>query len=195
MSCQDFAAALVDEQLPQPPGLQAHLEQCEDCRALARLQSSARTLRLSEPPLPPAFTSEDIAGVVRRRRHRRQWVAGAGATCAAALLALAVSVREAPGDFPAPGQELGGPIEGVLRVDPSVSTAGSALERQVRRDSVLETLSSEVAGYTRTRPGVEDRAYDAFGLLATWVRPPESTALDAEPFRTALRAFHPSRSR
>jgi hypothetical protein len=186
MSCQDFAAALVDEQLPRPPGLQAHLEHCADCRALARFHSSARRLRLAEPPLPTALTPEAIRGEVRRRQYRRRWGAGAGATCAAALLAFAVSVRD---EAPEHVGEPGGPLEGVLRVEPSASTAERRPDAWARGDSELEALVREVDGYTRTRPASEDRAYDAFGLLATWVRPPESTALDAEPFRTALQAL------
>ncbi|OJH34057.1 hypothetical protein [Cystobacter ferrugineus] len=193
MSCQDFAAALVDEQLPRPPGLQAHLEHCADCRALARLHSSAGRLRLVEPPLPPAFTPEAILGVVRRRQRRRQWVAGAGATCAAALLVFALSVRDETLEHaPQPGP--GVPLEGVLRAEPSAGTGERLPDTWARGDSELETLVREVDGYTRTRPAVEDRAYATFGLLATWVRPPDSTALDAEPFRTALRVIHPSRS-
>ncbi|EPX62132.1 hypothetical protein D187_010036 [Cystobacter fuscus DSM 2262] len=189
MSCQDFAAALVDEQLPRPPGFQAHLEHCEDCRALARFHSSARRLRLAEPPLPPAFAPEAIHGEVRRRQYRRRWVAGAGSTCAVALLAFALSVRdEAPEHVPPPGA----PLEGVLGVEPIASTGEGPPGAQ--GDFELESLVREVDGYTRTRPAVEDRTYAAFGLLATWVRPPDSTALDAEPFRTALRVIHPSRS-
>ncbi|MFY0575402.1 hypothetical protein ACN28S_14465 [Cystobacter fuscus] len=191
MSCQDFAAALVDEQLPRPPGLQAHLEHCADCRALARFHSSAGRLRLAEPPLPPAFTPEAIRGVVRRRQSRRRWVAGAGATCAAALLVFAVSVRD---EAPERALEPGVPLEGVLSVEPSAGTGESPPDTWARGDSELEALVREVDGYTRTRPAVEDRTYAAFGLLATWVRPPESTALDAEPFRSALRVIHPSRS-
>ncbi|ATB38212.1 hypothetical protein CYFUS_003645 [Cystobacter fuscus] len=191
MSCQDFAAALVDEQLPRPPGLQAHLEHCEDCRALARFHSSAGRLRLPEPPLPPAFTPEAIRGEVRRRQYRRRWVAGAGASCAAALLAFVLSARdEAPEYVPQPGV----PLEGVLSVEPLASTGERPPDTRVQGDFELEALVREVDGYTRTRPAVEDRAYATFGLLATWVRPPDSTALDAEPFRTALRVIHPSRS-
>ena len=84
--------------------------------------------------------------------------------------------------------------EGVLLAEPTPGTGETPSDTWARGDSELETLVREVDGYTRTRPAVEDRAYAAFGLLATWVRPPESTALDAEPFRSALRVIHPSRS-
>lgn len=188
MSCKDFAAALVDEQLPPPPGLQAHLAHCEDCRALARLQVSAQRLRLPEPPLPSTpVTPEAILGVVRRRQRRRRVGAAVGATCAVLLLVLAGSRREVARE-PMPPPE--SPLEGVL-----LAEAGEDIPTEARRevDLALASLVREVEGYSRTRPALEDRTYDAFGLLALWVRPPESRALESEPFRTALWAFQSSR--
>jgi hypothetical protein len=181
MSCQDIAAALLDERLPRPPGFQAHLEQCARCRALAGLQASATSLRLPEPPAPAPLPREAILGEVRRRQLRRRGVASAAATAAVALLVLLVSPREVT---PVSGDVepvVGGPAEGSLR-----ASSGEARS--------LEGLFDEVHGYTRTDPGVEDAMYQPFGALAVWVRPPDSTALDAEPFQTALAAFRVSRS-
>ncbi|ATB32606.1 hypothetical protein [Melittangium boletus] len=173
MSCHEVAAALVDEHLPPPPGMRAHLEHCAECRSLARLHASARALQLPEPPSPAVFSPEAIRRVVRRRQRRRRWAASAGASAAVALLAVLVSTRPEP-------RALSG------NEDPWVM--GSPLEGE----GSLSELLGEVEGYTRTRPSVEDNAYEAFGALATWVRPPESTALEAEPFQWALVAFQVS---
>lgn len=191
MSCHDFAAALVDERLPRPPGLRAHLEQCAACRSLAGLHASATSLRLPEPPAPAAITREAILGEVRRRQHRRRMVASVGATAAVVALVLFVAPRVgAPvSDSVEPG--VGGPVEGSLRVEQPQRTVSPEQEGEVVS---IGELFREVHGYTRTRPSVEDETYEPFGALAVWVRPPDSTALDAEPFRTALAAFQVPKS-
>lgn len=192
MSCQDFVAALVDEHLPRPPGLEAHLEQCAACRSLARLHTSAASLRLPEPPAPAAIPREAILGVVRRRQHRRRMVASAGATAAVAALVLLVSphlgTRGPVDDAPV----VGGPAEGYVPVEPSTRTAPRGQGSEVVS---LAVLFDEVHGYTRTNPSVADEMYQPFGALAAWVRPPDDTALDAEPFQSALVAFHVSQSK
>ncbi|QRN93630.1 hypothetical protein JRI60_31200 [Archangium violaceum] len=190
MSCQDVTAALLDESLPRPPGFQAHLEQCAGCRALAGLHASAASLRLPEPPAPAPLPREAILGEVRRRQHFRRGVASAAATAAVALLVLLVSPRAVT---PVSGEGepvVGGPLEGSLRVEQPVRTAPAG------RGEVLSlgVLFDQVHGYTRTNPSVEDAMYQPFGTLAVWVRPPDATALDGEPFQTALAAFHVSRS-
>jgi len=193
MSCHEVAAALVDEHLPPPPGMGAHLEHCAACRSLARLHASARGLELSEPPVPAAFSPEAIRGVVRRRQRRRRWTAGVGAAGAAVLLAVLVSTRPGPSssgleDTPV----VGGPLEGSLQRVAERAPAASGDDSGQPAPLFMARLLGEVRGYTRTRPGVEDPAYGAFGPLAAWVRPPDATALEAEPFRTALAAFHVS---
>ncbi|PTL75925.1 hypothetical protein [Vitiosangium sp. GDMCC 1.1324] len=192
MSCQDFAAALVDERLPRPPGLQAHLEQCAACRSLARLHASATALRLPEPQAPAAIPREAILGEVRRRQHRRRMAASASATAAVAALVLFVAprVRTPVSDGVEP--VVGGPVEGSLRAEQPARTASPGQGSEVVS---IGELFGEVHGYTRTRPSIEDEMYLPFGALAVWVRPPDSTALDAEPFQTALAAFHVSKSK
>ncbi|MCY1077457.1 hypothetical protein [Archangium lansingense] len=192
MSCQDFAAALVDERLPRPPGFQAHLETCASCRALAGLHASATSLRLPDPPAPAHVSREAILGEVRRRQHRRRMMASATATAAVVALVLLVAPRvRTPVPFETE-QGVGGPIEGSLRAGEPVG------EERVGQGSEVvsvEVLFDEVYGYTRTNPSVEDETYQPFGVLAAWVRPPDVTALDSEPFQTALAAFHVSQSR
>jgi anti-sigma factor RsiW len=172
MSCQDFAAALVDERLPRPPGLEAHLEGCAACRSLARLHTSAASLRLPEPPAPAAIPREAILGVVRRRQHRRRVVASVSATAAVAALVLLVSphvgTRRPVDDAPVAG----GPTEGYVPVEQPTRTAPRGEGSEVVSVAVL---FDEVHGYTRTNPSVVDATYQPFGALAAWVRPPDST--------------------
>jgi hypothetical protein len=192
MSCQDFAAALVDERLPRPPGFQAHLEQCAACRALAGLHASATSLRLPDPPVPAPIPREAILGEVRRRQHRRRVVGSVTATAAVVALVLLVAPR---GRTPVPIETepvVGGPLEGSLRAGEPVAEAPVGQGSEV---ASLGVLFDEVYGYTRTNPSLEDEMYAPFGALAAWVRPPDVTALDAEPFQTALAAFHVSQSR
>lgn len=192
MSCQDFAAALVDERLPRPPGFHAHLEQCAACRALAGLHASANSLRLPDPPAAAPIPREAILGEVRRRQHRRRVVASASATAAVLALVLLVSPRVRTPESIETEPVVGGPVEGSLRAGAPVAEAPVGQGSEVVS---LEVLFDEVYGYTRTNPSVEDAAYEPFGALAAWVRPPDVTALDSEPFRTALAAFHVSQSR
>lgn len=192
MSCQDFAEALVDERLPRPPGLQAHLEQCAACRALAGLHASAASLRLPDPPAPAPIPREAILGEVRRRQHRRRVVASASATAAVVALVLLVSLRVRTPVTVETEPVVGGPVEGSLRAGEPVAEAPVGQGIEVVS---LAVLFDEVYGYTRTNPSVEDEAYEPFGALAVWVRPPDVTALDSEPFQTALAAFHVSQSR
>jgi hypothetical protein len=193
MNCQDIAAALVDEHLPRPPGFQAHLESCPECGMLARLHASATSLRFLGPPAPATIPREAILGEVRRRQHRRRLVASVTATAAVVALVLLVSSRVRT-PVPVESNPVGGPTELYLPVEQAGASGqpGHVAEAEV---VPLGVLFDEVYGYTRTDPGFEDEMYRPFGALAAWVRPTDSTALDSEPFRTALVAFHSPRFR
>jgi len=187
--CQDFAAALVDERLPRPPGLEEHLRRCDGCRALAGLHASATSLRLPDPPAPAPLAREAILGEVRRRQHRRRVVGSVTATAAVVALVLLVSPRVRT---PVPLETepvVGGPSELSLQVGQPGASEPTAEPGQEETGSLAE-LFGEVHGYTRTHPSVADEMYAPFGALTAWVRPPDSTALESEPFRTALVAFH-----
>ena len=181
----------MDEHLPRPPGLEAHLKGCAACRSLARLHTSAASLCLPEPPAPAAIAREEILGVVRRRQHRRRMVASAGATAAVVALVLLVTphvgTRQPVDDAPGEGVH----TEGYVSVEQPTRTA----PRRGSEVVSLGVLFDEVHGYTRTDPSVADEMYQPFGALAAWVRPPDNTALDAEPFQSALAAFHVSQSK
>ncbi|QRK07251.1 hypothetical protein JQX13_45625 [Archangium violaceum] len=172
MSCQDIAAALVDERLPRPPDFQAHLERCAACRSLARLHASASALQLPEPPAPAPFAREAILGEVRRRQHRRRRVASATATAAVVTLFLLVSPRVRTPVSVEDTPVVGGAAEGSLRVEQPVRTAPEGQGSEV---ASIGALFGEVYGYTRTHPSVEDEMYQPFGALAVWVRPPDGS--------------------
>jgi hypothetical protein len=147
-------------------------------------------LRLPDPPEPAAIPREAILGEVRRRQHRRRVAASITASAAAVALVLLVSpsVRMPVSVESTP--VMGGPLEGSLRIE-QPTPAAPAGQGEV---ASIGLLFDEVYGYTRTNPSVEDAMYEPFGALAAWVRPPDSTALDAEPFQTALAAFHVPKS-
>ena len=193
MSCHDFAAALLDERMAPPAGLQEHVAHCPECRALAGLHASASALRMVEPAAPAPITTEAILGEVRRRQRRRRQGAVLGAAAAVGLLLLLLPGRvrlpDTGGDSAA---SAGVAVEGSARILPESSSPSEAPVGQ--EVASLGELLAEVRGYTRTRPAFADTVYRPFGRLASWVRPPESTALDAEPFQTALAAFALSRS-
>jgi hypothetical protein len=171
MSCDDVAAAIVDEGLPRPPQFEAHLEQCPQCRELARLQASASMLRLPGPPPLAPVPRQSILGEVRRRQHRRRAAAGVAVLGAVATLVLFVVSRQAPTV----------PVADVPATSEPVDMLPS-----------LALLLEEVESYTQRDLTFDDETYAPFGGLALWVRPPEPIALNDRPFRTALSPLHPS---
>jgi len=187
--CQDIAAALVDERLPRPPGLEEHLRECAACRALAGLHASATSLRLPEAPAPAPLPREAILGEVRRRQHRRRVVGSVTASAAVVALVLLVSPRERTRVPLEIDPVVGGPSEFSLQAEQPRPSERTTVPTQEEAGS-LAALFGEVHGYTRTDPSLADEMYEPFGALTAWVRPPDSTALDSEPFRTALVAFH-----
>jgi hypothetical protein len=179
MSCDEVAAAIVDEGLPRPAEFQAHLEQCPRCRELARLQASASKLRLPGPPPLAPVPHESILGEVRRRQHRRRAVAGAAVVGAVATLAFFVMPRQAP-------------TVPVTVMPPERVVAETVEPETVAMLSSLSLLFDEVEGYTQRDLSFDDETYAPFGALALWVRPPEPIALNDRPFRAALAPLHPS---
>jgi hypothetical protein len=184
MSCDDVAAAIVDEGLPRTAEFQAHLEQCLQCRELARLQASASKLRLPGPPPLALVPHESILGEVRRRQYRRRAIAGATVVGAVATLVFFVMPRQAP------------PV--VVAELPPASVASETVEPERMPPEAMAMFASiaglleEVEGYTQRDLTFDDPAYASFGELAHWVRPPEPIALNDRPFRTALAPLHPS---
>ena len=171
MSCDDVAAAIIDEGFPRPADFQSHLEQCPQCRELARLHASASALRLAGPPPLPPVPSQSILGEVRRRHLRRRAVAGAAVAGAIAAVVLFMTPR----------------AEKAVPVTDAPVTELAELPR-------IDLLLEEVEGYTQRDLTFNDESYAAFGLLAVWVRTPEPTALDERPFRAALAPLHSSHS-
>jgi hypothetical protein len=185
MNCHEVATTLLEARSPGPE-LRRHLDTCADCRALAALHASASALKLPAPPELAPVSREAVLGTVRRRRVRRQAAAGVGVSLAlgALLLGWPSGSGEAPAPLyndtePAPLAELG------LTREPPAQEAGQG--------SLFE-LMGEVRGYTRRDLVVHDETYRPFGLLAAWVRPPESRALESPPFRTAVLPLYPQES-
>lgn len=178
MNCHAVAAAIVDEGLPRPAGFQAHLEQCSQCRELARLHASASSLRLPGPPELAPIARQSVLSEVRRRHHRRRAIAAAAVTGAVATVVLLVMPRTVP------------PVH--LPEEPVVTTAPTEQLQEEDELASLGLLLDEVDGYTRGNPSVRDETYAPFGALALWVRPPDNIALDDRPFRSALAPLHPT---
>ncbi len=207
MRCHDAAATLMDVHAPRAPErsreLQAHLEGCEECRALAALHSSATQLRLPTPPALAPISRDAVLGVVRRRVLRRR--AAAGAVASLCLAALLLWPRPPPlvlgqgGDdayhyiqgAPVPWPELGM----MARQPPgeAFSEEDAASAPLVERGSLMQ-LMDEVRGFTRRDLVVRDETYQPYGTLAAWLRPPDSRALETPPFRTAVFFLSPQES-
>lgn len=201
MSCHDAAAALVDPRQPRSPELEAHLAGCEDCRALAALHASASALRLPSPPSLPPISRDAVLGEVRRRVLRRRASAGAVASLGVAALVLwlrpAAPGPEAPVEHhymegaPMPRAELGlSRGEGEDAFFPPSLEADTAVAVRAGRGSLLN-LMGEVRGFSRRDVVVHDETYRPFGTLASWVRPPDSRALETPPFRTVVMPLYP----
>jgi hypothetical protein len=203
MRCHDAAAALVDASQPRSPEVEAHLAGCEDCRTLAALHASASALRLPSPPALPPVSREAVLGEVRRRVLRRRAAAGAVASLGVAALVLwlrpaapgrgegPVEVAELEG-APAPRPELGLSREPSRDVDAlAVSPEDAAALAPHAGWGSLMNLMGEVRGLTRRDLVVHDETYRPFGMLAAWVRPPDSRALETPPFRTAVMILYP----
>jgi hypothetical protein len=178
MNCHEVAAAIVDEALPRPEGFQAHLDQCAQCRELARLHASASKLRLPGPPELAPIARQSVLGEVRRRQHRRRAFTLAAVTGVVTGLMLVIPRTQEP-------------VPSLHRAEAQAVSPESPSEEQVELAS-LGLLLEEVDGYTRRNPSVQDGTYAPFGALALWVRPPDNIALDDRPFRTALSPLHPS---
>ncbi|AKF86356.1 hypothetical protein MFUL124B02_25580 [Myxococcus fulvus 124B02] len=189
MRCHDVAPILLESSPPWPPAVRAHLEGCEDCRTLAAVHASASRLHLPvTPPLTPV-TREAVLGEVRRRKVRRRVAAGVVASfCLLGLTWLTRSESPVPRvsedayvqvDAAAPRSELE-----LRRADTEAEVEPEALAQWGRAS--LSDLFTEVRGYTRRDAVYRDDLYRPFGAMAAWLRPPDSRALEAPPFRTAI---------
>jgi hypothetical protein len=195
MRCHDAASALMEE--GRSHELRAHLETCDECRALAALHASASALRLPSPPALSPIPRDAVLGEVRRRVIRRRAAAGAVASMCLAGLVLWTrppapvldegTAPEYSDEVPAPRAELG--MTGQPREDafPEEAPARTVL---AERGSLMN-LMGEVRGYTRRDLVVHDETYRPYGTLASWLRPPDSRALETPPFRTAVMTLYP----
>ncbi|MCP3103363.1 hypothetical protein LZ198_31220 [Myxococcus sp. K15C18031901] len=191
MKCRDAVHALLEASPPWSPELRLHLEGCARCRSLAALHVSASGLGAPALPALPAIAREGVLGEVRRRRVRRRTFAVAAASLGVAGLAwMILSSSSPPPELSEDRVEVvdtGQPPrpEGSLTREAAVEDAAQGEEGPAERDA-LAALVVEVRGYSRRDVVGQDDVYRRFGALASWVRPPDSRALEATPFRTAL---------
>ncbi|MFP2926598.1 hypothetical protein ACLESO_15610, partial [Pyxidicoccus sp. 3LG] len=98
------------------------------------------------------------------------------------------------GEAPVPRAELGLTREPREDAPPELFEEDTAVAvRAAGRGSLLQ-LMGEVRGYTRRDLVVHDETYRPFGTLASWLRPPDSRALETPPFRTAVNLLYPQES-
>lgn len=163
MTCNELAAALLDDAVERPSGFQRHLATCAACQELEAAHRAALPLKHLELDAPRPVTLAEIRSASRRRRMT---VATAGALAAAAVIALAVLPREVPSEVTEPEEMTEVAEELTLQSVPSLIT--------------------EVSTYARRDPTVRDPTYRAFGGLSVWLAPPRSRALESPPIRQAL---------
>ena len=162
-------------------------------RAAARRPPHVRRVAPSaRSPGPGRIAREAILGEVRRRQHRRRMVASAGATAAVVALVLLVSPQLGDAGAVETSRWWGVPPRATC---PGSRPRGRGREGRGVRSSPSGRCFDEVHGYTRTNPSVADETYRPFGALAAWVRPPDVTALDSEPFQSALAVLQVSQSK
>ncbi|NMO17766.1 hypothetical protein HPC49_08080 [Pyxidicoccus fallax] len=192
MRCHDVAAALVDASQLRSPEVESHLSGCEDCRALAALHASASSLRLPSPPALAPVPREAVLHEVRRRAFRRRASAGAVASLglAALVLWLQPATQGRPVDLSYEEGSAPRPELGLSRAAPAALDDDTARVVLAGRGNLLN-LMGEVRGFTRRDLVVEDESYRPFGTLPAWVRPPDSRALEAPPFRTVVMTLYP----
>ncbi|MFY2558046.1 hypothetical protein ACN469_10480 [Corallococcus terminator] len=199
MRCHDVATILLESAPPWAPEARAHLEGCEDCRALAAGHASASALRLPQPPPLAPVPREAVLCVVRRRKVRRRVVAGAAASCCVVLLTWLSSSESPSPESPALQSEYAEVFEpgtaphpelGLRRAEGMDDVDLGAVARLVREErGSLSWLVTEVRGYSRRDVVARDDTYKPFGTMAAWLRPPDSRALETPPFRTAVLSF------
>jgi hypothetical protein len=169
MSCERFERALIDVAagVPAAPGLEAHLEGCQVCRALVDEQRRAlkdvdRALRarLSAEPSPElaARVMSRLAEGEARASWRPAWLAAVAAGLGAALLAGWMA-RRPGGEVPAGPRQAATspetrPRQDASRVTPSDRTATPTAPAVTRR----RAATARVAVSAPRRAAVTDRA-------------------------------------
>jgi len=151
MNCrdaQDWMHRRLDGEFGEPPpGLDAHLAGCRDCRELValagRLEEGVRLLPCPAPP--PDLAGRVTARVLFRQRQARRWRrAGAVVSLAAALLLAVWLIRPATPPTAAP-DVTGGEV---VRRDPPARPVPS-LQRQVEEaGQAVVTLTRRAADET-----------------------------------------------
>ncbi|QSQ15093.1 hypothetical protein [Myxococcus landrumensis] len=189
MRCHEVATALLGDSPAWPRDVRAHLDGCEDCRALASAHAAAASLRAPQPPPLPRVSREAVLGEVRRRKVRRRVALGAVASLCVGFLTWMARPGEPSPESPSPYEVLAELPEDTPPASPhELSLRGEPPQHRFDEDprGSLAVLVAEVRGYSRREVVYGDDTYKPFGTLAAWLRPPDSRALETPPFRTAV---------
>lgn len=177
--CEDLQPALIDESLPRPAGLEAHLASCDDCRALSSAHRGALRLRGATLTLP-------------RRRPLAEVQRRAGIV-AALVLAVGGGVGwyqlefGAPAPGPAMKQERAFVVspEFPMALEAGLPASIPAEEPQGELFALVE-LQGSISLQLRRDPRDDEAAVRAFGALPRWTAPRRT-----HPIRSLGRAASP----
>ncbi|WP_338865813.1 hypothetical protein [Myxococcus stipitatus] len=189
MRCHEVADALLENSPPWPLAVRAHLDGCEDCRSLASAHTAAAALRPPLPPPCPRVSREAVLGEVRHRKVRRRVAAGVVASlCVCFLTWMTRPVEPVPESSPLLEARVDLPEEVRPASPHELSLRGAPPHEGFDEDTrgSLLVLVAQVRGYSRRELVYGDDTYKPFGMLAAWLRPPDSRALETPPFRTAV---------
>ena len=164
-ACEAVQNALLDEGLPRPDGLEAHVASCQACRALASAHRSALRLRgatLTQPRRRPIVEVQRRAGIV-----------------AGLVLALGGGVGWYQLEFGGPR-----PAPAPLKLE----LALPALDASPPDGDLfaLAELQASVSADLRRDPREDEAAVRAFGALPRWTAPTRT-----QPIRSLGRAASP----
>ena len=156
MKCSQLEQALLDEGLPRPEGLEAHVATCERCSALAHAHRDALRLRGAQPA---QVRRRPIAEVKRRAGIVGGLVLTIVGTAGWLQLEFGGRSPPAPVREQALVQQVPGPEWPVMAVEAQPSLFALAL------------LQATVSADTARDPREDEAAVRAFGSLPEWTAP------------------------
>lgn len=154
MRCDDVQQCLLDEALPRPEGLDAHVLGCDQCQPFSKSLSLARTLRGEQP-----IATRRVP--VAKARRRLQIIAAFGLIATG----LVVEARLARDSY----------VRNQRAPEVALSPENHSIpindEREVDEAAGWQALARlEREAFEAKDPRV-DPTFDRFGALASWVAP------------------------
>ncbi len=167
MTCDEVQQCLLDEALPRPDGLDAHVLGCDACRAFAESMNAARRLKGAVP-----FSVRRVP--VAKAKRRLQLVAALGVLSAG----LVVEARLAHDSWVRSHAKSPTPVAVSPSDDePGVESPNRRLVVAPEAPDAEETSWRAMRALARSSTAarrnlrVTDASYRPFGTLATWVAP------------------------